>query len=184
MIPIIGKLLTRIRQWRHALSKSITFSGRCRIERGCTFRTVGAGTIQVGTGVYFEERVLVHSEGRLVIGNHVYFNRDTVIVALGDIEIGDYSRTGERVSIRDHDHRFDRSDLLIKDQGYVVSPIKIGRDCWIGCNAVILKGVSIGDHAVVGAASVVTKDVPSNSLALGVPARVVHSSGPTLPKNL
>jgi acetyltransferase-like isoleucine patch superfamily enzyme len=183
MIPKIGKLLSRIRKYRYYLSKGITFSGRCHIEQGCIFKTVGSGSIQVGTGVYFEERVLVQSAGRLVIGNDVYFNRDTVVVALGDIEIGDYSRTGERVSIRDHDHRFDRGDLLIRDQGYNVSPIKIGKDCWIGCNSVILKGVSIGDQAVVGAASVVTKDVPAGSLALGVPARVVRSRDATMPRN-
>ena len=171
---IIRRSITGMRQWKHSLTKGVRFSGRCLIERGCAFRTVGAGRITIGSGVHFEERVLLHSEGQLTIGNDVYLNRDTVIVALGEIEIGDSARTGERVSIRDHDHRFDLSDQLIKDQGYVVSRIKIGQDCWIGCNSVILKGVSIGDHAVVGAASVVTKDVPPRSLAVGVPAKVIR----------
>ena len=175
MTSILSRALRRARQWRYLLSDNINFSGRCQIGQGCIFRTVGAGSIRVGVDVRFDERVLIHSEGRLVIGDGVYINRDTVIVALGGIEIGDHSRTGERVSIRDHDHRFDREELLIKDQGYSVSPIKIGRDCWIGCNAVILKGVSIGDQTIIGAASVVTKDVPARSLAVGVPARVIRS---------
>jgi acetyltransferase-like isoleucine patch superfamily enzyme len=79
------------------------------------------------------------------------------------------------VSIRDHDHRFDDPNIPIVDQGYVTSPIRIGRDCWIGCNAVILKGVSIGDGAVIAAGAVVTKDVPPRCLAGGVPARIIRS---------
>ena len=98
-----------------------------------------------------------------------------MVVAMESIEIGDDTRTGERVSVRDHDHRFDQPGMKIKDQGYVVAGIKIGRDCWLGCNSVVLKGVSIGDGSIIGAGAVVTKSIPPNSIALGVPAKVVRS---------
>jgi acetyltransferase-like isoleucine patch superfamily enzyme len=134
--------------------------------------------IQVGEAVHLEERVLLQSEGRLEIGPRVYINRDVMIVALESISIGEGTRVAERVSIRDHDHRFDLLCKPIREQGYASAPIHIGRECWIGCNAVILKGVAIGDHAVVGAGAVVTRDVPPHSVAAGVPARVVRSLSP------
>lgn len=57
----------------------------------------------------------------------------------------------------------------------VTSPVNIGNDVWIGANVVILPGVTIGNNVVIGAGAVVTKDIPDNSLAVGVPARVIKS---------
>jgi acetyltransferase-like isoleucine patch superfamily enzyme len=118
--------------------------------------------------------VLLHAEGRIEIESWVFVNRDAVIVALEGITIGEGTRISERVSIRDHDHVFEDANRPIRDQGYVTGPIRIGRECWIGCNAVILKGVTIGHRSVVGAGAVVTRDIPSCSVAAGVPARVVR----------
>jgi acetyltransferase-like isoleucine patch superfamily enzyme len=146
-----------------------------RLGRGCSIQACGTGVIEVGRAAHFEDRVCLHSEGRIEIGPWVYVNRDVMIVALEAITIGACCRIAERVSIRDHDHRFDDPNIPIVDQGYVTSPIRIGRDCWIGCNAVILKGVSIGDGAVIAAGAVVTKDVPPRCLAGGVPARIIRS---------
>jgi acetyltransferase-like isoleucine patch superfamily enzyme len=160
--------------------------GRVAIDRrgfragpGCSFRAIGRGIIEVGEAVHLEERVLLQSEGRLEIGPWVYVNRDVMIVALDSIAIGEGTRVAERVSIRDHDHSFNLPGLPIRQQGYTSAPIRIGRECWIGCNAVILKGVTLGDHAVVGAGAVVTRDVPAHSVAVGVPARVVRSLLPS-----
>jgi acetyltransferase-like isoleucine patch superfamily enzyme len=160
--------------------------GRVTIDRhglllgtGCSIDAAGAGTIHIDAAVHLADRVLLHSEGRIEIGPQVFINRDVMIVALEAIIIGAGCRIAERVSIRDHDHRFGNPDVPIRDQGYVTSPIRIGRDCWIGCNAVILKGVSIGDGAIIGAGAVVTKSIRSRSVAAGVPARVIRSLSAT-----
>jgi acetyltransferase-like isoleucine patch superfamily enzyme len=121
------------------------------------------------------ERVHLHSEGRLVIEPGVFVNRDSMIVAMGSIRIGAGTHISERVSIRDHDHRFSDTGRRIAEQGYEIAPINIGEDCWIGCNAVVLKGVSIGRHTVVGASSVVTQDLPPFCVAAGVPARILRT---------
>lgn len=153
----------------------ITIDGRgFRVGRGCSFEVCGEGRIQVGEAVHLADRVLLQSKGRLEVGSWVFINRDVMIVALDSIEIGSGSRVAERVSIRDHDHSFSEAGRPIREQGYVTAPIRIGKECWIGCNAVILKGVTIGDGSVIGAGAVVTRDVPARSLALGVPARVVR----------
>jgi acetyltransferase-like isoleucine patch superfamily enzyme len=79
------------------------------------------------------------------------------------------------VSIRDHDHCFDRLDIPVREQGAVSAPITIGRNVWIGAKVTVTKGISIGDNAIVGANAVVTKDIPANAIAVGIPARVIRT---------
>jgi acetyltransferase-like isoleucine patch superfamily enzyme len=76
-------------------------------------------------------------------------------------------------SINTVSHHFERCDIPINDQGIYCDPVRIEDDAWIGMNAVILQGVTIGKGAVVGAGAVVTRDVPAWSIVMGVPARIV-----------
>jgi acetyltransferase-like isoleucine patch superfamily enzyme len=89
--------------------------------------------------------------------------------------IGDHCLFGEGVSIHDENHRGGRGDLPVARRGFTTAPIFIGRNVWVGAKATILQGVTIGDNAIVGAHAVVTRDVPANMLALGVPARVARA---------
>jgi len=111
--------------------------------------------------------------------------------AVGDVTIGDYSRIGIHctvigpVSIGSHvnlaqgitvtalNHNFSDTTQRIDQQGITTRPVVIADDVWIGANAVILPGVTIGQHAVVAAGAVVTKDVPPYSVVGGVPATVL-----------
>jgi acetyltransferase-like isoleucine patch superfamily enzyme len=72
-------------------------------------------------------------------------------------------------------HRFGVPDLPVRTQGYEGEPITIGRNVWLGAHVVVLPGVTIGDNAVVGAASVVTSSVPGAEIWAGVPARRIRS---------
>jgi acetyltransferase-like isoleucine patch superfamily enzyme len=169
------RLISELRRWLAIRRGRVTIDRRgFRLGRGCRLAASETGLIQIGEAVHLEERVLLQSEGRLEVGPWVYINRDVMIVALESIVIGFGTRIAERVSIRDHDHGFSRPGLPIREQGYVTAPIHIGRECWIGCNAVILKGVLIGDGAVVGAGAVVTRDIPARAVAVGIPARVIR----------
>jgi acetyltransferase-like isoleucine patch superfamily enzyme len=111
--------------------------------------------------------------------------------AVGDVFIGDYTRVGLHntiigpVTIGNHvnlaqgitvtalNHNFENPDSRIDEQGVSTKPVTIGNDIWIGANAVILPGVTIGDHSVVAAGAVVTKDAPPHSLVAGVPAKII-----------
>jgi acetyltransferase-like isoleucine patch superfamily enzyme len=84
----------------------------------------------------------------------------------------------EYVSIRDNGHGFSGLDRPMRHQGYETAPIRIGDDVWIGRGAVILKGVSIGDGAIVAANAVVTKDIPPFEIWAGIPARFLRRREP------
>jgi acetyltransferase-like isoleucine patch superfamily enzyme len=112
--------------------------------------------------------LLFYNDGVIEIGQSTFFNNDCSINALLHIQIGVDCLFGENVKIYDHNHQYKNLSLPIKDQGYTMAPVKIGNNCWIGSNVVILKGVTIGDNCVVGANSVVHKSLPANSVSINV----------------
>lgn len=114
----------------------------------------------------------------LVFGRAVQINDSCHIAAMEKVIIGNNVLIASKVFITDHDHGgFDEVSLKIapQDRRLVISPVVIGDNVWLGEGVIVLKGVTIGKGSVVGAGAVVTSDIPSYSLALGVPARVVKS---------
>ena len=103
----------------------------------------------------------------LFIGENVFVNHNSTLMAAGGIEIGEGTFIGPNVSIITDNHEFGSLQYLHPKK------VKIGNRVWIGANAVILPGVTIGNHCVVAAGAVVTKDVPPHSLVAGVPAKVI-----------
>ena len=113
--------------------------------------------------------------------------------AVGDVTIGDYTRIGihctvigpvcigshvnlaQGITVTALNHIFKDSSRRIDEQGVSTKPVVIGDDVWIGANAVILPGVTIGSHCVVAAGAVVTKDVPNHTLVGGIPAKVIKN---------
>ena len=94
----------------------------------------------------------------------------------GRCTIGDYVMMGEDCTIITRNHKFDRTDVPMMEQGFEEEkPVCIGNDVWIGDRVMIMPGVHIGDGCVIGAGSVVTRDIPPYSVAAGVPAKVIRS---------
>lgn len=110
----------------------------------------------------------------LYIGDGTSIQPHVHIAVAGKMEIGRNVLMGSRVFITDHDHVFDDPSLPVGEQALAVAPVKIEDFAWLGENVVVLKGVTIGHHAVVGANSVVTHDIPPFAVAAGVPARVIR----------
>ncbi|MBV9171192.1 MAG: acyltransferase [Chloroflexi bacterium] len=127
------------------------------------------GRIAVENCAFFPGVRLECVEGAsITIGNGTYLNRNTEIVAYQRVSIGRDCKIARDVLIMDTDqHPLPNGDL---DR----APVTIGNDVWIGARAIILKGVTIGDHAVIGAGSVVTRDIPARAIAAGVPARILR----------
>ena len=108
------------------------------------------------------------------LGKNVAINRNCTFLAHGDISVGENTMIGPNVTILTVDHDY-RVEGIETHTAHKISPVVIGRNVWIGANAVILPGVTIGDSAVVAAGSVVTADVAENSIVGGNPARFIKA---------
>ena len=106
----------------------------------------------------------------LVLGERVFINTGATVVANHRIVVGDDCRIGDLVAIFDSDHHPMEPSRPIR-----FAPVRLGANVWVGRSATILPGVTIGDHAVVAAGSIVTGDVPERTLVAGVPARPVRT---------
>lgn len=117
--------------------------------------------------------IRVTEGAQLSIGDHTYLNRSASIDCTQEITIGDYCAISDNVQILDSDFH----PITCNGKTSTMSkPVHIGNHVWIGRSAIILKGVTIGDGAIVGAGSVVTRDVPARCLVAGNPARVIKEN--------
>jgi acetyltransferase-like isoleucine patch superfamily enzyme len=110
---------------------------------------------------------------KIQIGACTYINRNTFIDAALLISIGRHSAIGPNCYITDHDHGTEL-ELPPLAQPLISKPTQIGDRVWLGANVTVLKGVTIGNDAIVGAGSVVTRDIPERAIAVGAPAKVIR----------
>ena len=120
-------------------------------------------------------RLVMSAPSQIELGDHVFINTGCILHAEGGLTIGSDTKIGPYTTIWTSNHNFDRTDVPFRSQGDKLAPVEIGRDVWIGASVTILAGVSIGDKSVIGAGSVVTKDIPPFSVAVGNPAKVIRS---------
>ena len=156
--------------------------------------------IALGDGVVLDDGSVVDAKGStnagIVLGDRVYVGRNTIVYCKnGDIEIGEnvsFSAncmvfSSNRVAMKKNSvvagyvyllsgGEYDLDDptpLALQKGTCTKGPLEIGEDCWLGAGAKVLDGASIGDRSAIGAGAVVNKPIPANSIAVGVPARVV-----------
>lgn len=109
--------------------------------------------------------------GDVIIGDHTRIGLHNTII--GPVDIGSHVNLAQGITVSALNHNFSDTNKRIDEQGVSTNPVTIEDDVWVGANAVILPGVTIGEHCVVAAGAVVTKDVPPHSLVAGVPAKVI-----------
>ena len=128
---------------------------------------------EIGEGCYIEPPLHANFGGRHVhFGSRVYANYNLTLVDDTHIYVGDGTLFGPNVTVATAGHPI-LPELRAKGYQYN-APVRIGKNCWIGAGAVLLPGVTLGDNVVVGAGSVVTKDLPDNVVAVGNPCRVLR----------
>jgi acetyltransferase-like isoleucine patch superfamily enzyme len=153
----------------------IVFEPGVGIARGANLRSTDGGEIHIGKNSSIDQYAHILAKyGRVSVGSDCYIGIGAVIRARDHIRIGDDVLVAEYVTIRDQDHDFS-GILQIAHSGFKTAPVTIGNNVWIGAKSTITRGVSIGDNSVIGANSVVTRSIPANSVAVGVPARVIKT---------
>jgi len=110
----------------------------------------------------------------ITIGNNVYIGPRSILGAAARVTIGDRCQLGANVSLIAENHEFSGEGDIF-DQGVTQKGITIGRDVWIGNNVTVLDGVEVGDGSVLGAGTILTRSVPSRSVVVGMPGRVIKT---------
>lgn len=128
---------------------------------------------EIGEDTYIEPPLHSNFGGKhLHFGSHIYANYNLTAVDDTHIYVGDHTMFGPNVTLASATHPV-LPELREKEYQYNL-PIKIGRNCWLGAGVIVLPGVTIGDNSVIGAGSVVTKDIPANVVAIGTPCHVMR----------
>lgn len=193
MRKILDKILVESNEWILALLSAIPGSTG-KILRKIYYRSVlkscgkniSVGryvdikcpeNIEFGDNIYIVKSAILRacSDAQLVIGNNFAMNGNARIIAdtHGRIQIGDFVLVGPNVVIRASNHRHENIKLTIWEQGQTGGEIIIGDNVWIGANVTILPDVNIGSGSIIAAGAVVTKNVPSNVIVGGVPAKII-----------
>lgn len=176
-----GRRLARSLRRRLQLVRARLLHPRLRIgsgshvRRGFSFAIWPAATAQFGRRCVIDRYMTIECRGRLAVGDDVIFGHHVTLGVNDAVTIGNDCLIAELVSIRDHDHEFERTDVPMRRQGARSRPVVIGNDVWIGSKATILSGVTIGDHSIIAAGAVVTSDVEPGTIVGGVPAKVIGS---------
>lgn len=125
-----------------------------------------------GKNCRFQGKVTVYYDHGLQLGNHVRIGFDTFIFAMGRVEIGDNTQISRNVTIYSANHDIEGTHIPYDDK-YICKPVIIGNSVWIGMNAQILPGVTIGDGAVIGMGAIISKDVQPGEIVVSSSQRVV-----------
>jgi len=149
---------------------------RCYI--GLDVKICNSGGVKILDNVKIRpsSALYVSAHATLMIGNNVEIGNHSVISAYNTIIIEDGVLTGPHVHISDHNHNYLNPAIHIYKQGVLAvknSCVHIGEGTWLGTNVVIVGSISVGKQCVIGANSVVTKDIPDYSVAVGIPAKVI-----------
>jgi maltose O-acetyltransferase len=199
-MSLAGRVLLRLRQlscsvssfWRQRWLQLFSGSSLRYLEIGAKnrfnvpVRSDGSGKLVIGNSNTFgwspatrlgNGEILLQPrslEAEIVIGNGNAFNNNVSLICMGKISMGDNCLIGDQVLIYDCD--WHEIDPLHRNRSVgPIRPVTIGNNVWLGSRVMVLKGVTIGDNSVIAAASVVTKPIPANCLAVGNPAQIIRS---------
>jgi acetyltransferase-like isoleucine patch superfamily enzyme len=178
----------RKRRW---YERTHSLRGRWRIDRaaarggfyvrhpieGSVLEALAEGRLVIGEGSHLEPGcwITLAPEATVEIGRGCFLNRETMIAAQERVEIGDHVMFANHCFVSDADHRFDDPELPVPWQGFAAKgPVRIGANAWFGKGCVVTGGVEIGERAVLGANSVITRSIPPRTIAAGAPARVLR----------
>ena len=170
---IMNQVETRPRWFMRLLAPLYQHRGKHSvIHRSARMDTPPYRLFSLGEYSVIESFVCINNAvGDVIIGDHTRIGLHNTII--GPVEIGNNVNLAQGITVTALNHNFSDTNKRIDEQGVSTNLVTIEDDVWVGANAVILPGVTIGEHCVVAAGAIVTKDVPPHSLVAGVPAKVI-----------
>jgi acetyltransferase-like isoleucine patch superfamily enzyme len=158
-------------RWRGRLQTD----GICFVGPGVKLQIGRRAVLRLGRWSWIGHgtKIRVH-EGETEIGAKTVLGQEITISAFQHVSIGRECVIADRVMLIDFDHGASESDRPVRLQGIYKRDVRVGHNCWVGYGACILRGVTVGDNAIVGTSAVVTRDVPDNAVVGGAPARILR----------
>jgi acetyltransferase-like isoleucine patch superfamily enzyme len=149
--------------------------GLCFVCPGVTIEIGRGATLHLGrwSWIGHGSKIRVH-EGEARIGAKSVLGQECTISAFQHVSIGRECIIADRVMLIDFDHGVVEVERPVRAQGIYKRDVRVGHNVWIGYGVAILRGVTVGDNSVLGTATIVSKDVPANAVAAGVPVRVIR----------
>ncbi|HYN91204.1 MAG TPA: acyltransferase [Thermoleophilaceae bacterium] len=170
-----GGLILRLGLKKLRLRSRLRLDGLAFVGPGCSLEVGKRGTLELGRWSWVGHGCKIRShEGTVSIGAKSVLGQECTISSFQHVSIGRECVIADRVMLIDFDHGMVEVDRPIRLQGIYKRDVRVGNNVWIGYGACILRGVTVGDNAVIGTNSVVTRDVPANAVVAGVPARVLR----------
>ena len=158
-------------RWRGRLATD----GIAFVCPGVTFEIGKDATVHLGRWSWLGHGTKVRAhEGDVHVGAKTVIGQECTITAFQHISIGRECIVADRVMLIDFDHGVVEVERPVRAQGIYKRDVRVGHNVWVGYGACFLRGVTVGDNAIVGTSTVVTKDVPANAIVGGAPARVLR----------
>jgi acetyltransferase-like isoleucine patch superfamily enzyme len=168
-------LLARFLLLKLRHGKRLQTDGICFICPGVQLEIGRHATLRIGRWAWLGHgtKIRVH-EGEVSIGAKTVMGQECTISAFQHVSIGRECIVADRVMLIDFDHGVVEVDRPIRLQGIYKRDVRVGHNVWLGYGACVLRGVIVGDNAIVGTSAVVTKEVPADAIVAGSPARVIR----------
>jgi acetyltransferase-like isoleucine patch superfamily enzyme len=175
LTPGYARLLVRLGWLKLRFRGRLQTDGIAFVCPGVTFEIGRNATVHLGRWSWIGHGSKIRShEGEVRIGAKSVLGQECTISSFQHVSIGRECIVADRVMLIDFDHGVVETDRPIRDQGIYKRDVRVGHNVWIGYGACILRGATVGDNAIIGTSTVVTKDVPDNAVVGGAPSRVLR----------
>jgi acetyltransferase-like isoleucine patch superfamily enzyme len=170
-----ARLLARLAWLKLRFRGRLKTDGLCFVCPGVKFEIGKQASVHLGrwSWIGHGSKIRAH-EGEVHIGAKSVLGQECTISAFQHVSIGRECVIADRVMLIDFDHGVVEVERPIREQGIYKRDVRVGHNVWVGYGAAFLRGVTVGDNAVVGTYAVITRDVPANAVVAGVPARVLR----------
>jgi acetyltransferase-like isoleucine patch superfamily enzyme len=177
LTPSYARLALRYARRRFGTSAGWRWEtdGLLFLGRGLQIQIAKRGRVRFGRFVWIGDGTKIRChEGEVIIGDKTVLGQECTISAYKQVRIGEQCVIADRAMFIDFDHGIVEVEQTIREQGIYKRDVDVGSNVWIGYGACVLRGVQVGDNAVIGTNAVVTADVPANAVVGGIPAKVIR----------